>query len=454
MDLSGSDPPSLGRDGSLAMSAPCDFHRFFGVQTPACTYVEGERPRLDGTPWRLVAWSAPGTSPESALDGTAMTLAHAYATVVAPAPELFGATVRAELSSFDGCRSRTVATSIVGETVAPDGTDDTDPVTDDCPPSGTPAYRRQREAFRRVLASAHAWRIEGDRLALVGADGTALVLEPATARSDGAEAADRALPPVGDAGDARARFANTAWRMTSYGFSADETSIAVPGGEGGFALDFGGVADRSVGGELDCNGYGASLGAHARVLVIELREATDGEPCDRSDPETAAAVSIGYAMVDGALAWSVEGDLLRLEDGAGRHATLLRLEPGASLGERLIGSRWRLFSRTDAEGAELRVPRADRHALALLEDGTARVGLGCGELVGQYLIEPDALGVYAVRDTTPVTGCSGPPAQDPRVEPELRRAFGSGGSLIARVDGTRLALEAGDGRRLVYVRVP
>ena len=441
-------------DGGLVVPDPCDFHRFFGVQTPACTYVDGMRPRLDGVLWRLAAWSAPGEASVPALEGPDMTLAYSYATVTPIAPE-FGETAGTGFSSFDGCRSRDVSATIVGRTIEPERADGQ---ADDCPPSETPTYARQQQAFRSVPAGAHAWRIENGGLVLEAADGGALELEPAAAGTDVAEAPaaapDPALPPVGDAGDARARFANTAWRMTSYGFSDEETSIVAPGGDGRFTLDFGGVDDPTAGGGLDCNGYGASRRAHDRALNLELRIMTDAESCDRSDPAAAAAISIGYAMLDGALAWSIDGDLLRLEDGSGRHADLLRVEPSASLGEWLAGSRWRLFSWTDVGGAERPVARVDDYALRLFDDGAVRVGLDCGELVGEYLIEPDALGVYGMDDTTPVVGCSGPVPEDPDVEPALRRAFADGASLIARVDGTRLILDAGDGRALAYVRVP
>ena len=441
-------------DGALVVPAPCDFQRFFGVQTPACTYVDGERPRLDGVLWRLAAWSAPGEASVPALEGTDMTLAYSYASVT-PIGFEFGETVGTGFSSFDGCRSRDVPASIVGGTIEPDGAD---AQADGCPVSDAPVYRRQQQAFRSVSAGAQAWRIENGRLVLEAVDGGVLELEPAVAGTDvaetPAETPDPALPPVGDAGDARARFANTTWRMTSYGFSDEETSIVAPGGDGQFALDFGGVDDPTVSGGLNCNGYGASRRLHDRAMTLELQVATDGGSCDRSDPATSAAIAIGYAMLDGALAWSVDDDLLRLEDGSGRHADLLRVEPGASLGERLIGSRWRLFSWTGADGAERRVARADVYALRLSDDGAVRVGLDCGELVGEYLIEPDVLGVYGMGDTTPVVSCSGPVPEDPDVEPALRRAFADGASLTARVDGTRLTLDAGDGRALAYVRVP
>ena len=441
-------------DGTLVVPDPCDFQRFFGAQTPACTYVDGERPRLDGVLWQLVAWSAPGEASVPALEGTDMTLAYSYASVVPIALEL-GESIETGFSSFDGCRSRDVPASIVGGTIEPDGAD---AQADGCPVSDVPAYRRQRQAFRSVSAGAHAWRVENGRLVLEAADGGALELEPAVAATDvaetPAEAPDPALAPAGDAGDARARFANTTWRMTSYGFSDEETSVVAPGGDGQFTLGFGGVDDPVASGGLNCNGYGASLRAHDRALTLELRVMTDAESCDPDDQAAAAAISIGYAMLDGTLAWSIDGDLLRLEDGSGRHADLLRVEPGASLGERLLGSRWRLFSWTDADGAERRVPRADVHALRLSDDGAVRVGLDCGELVGEYLIEPDALGVYGMGDTTPVVSCSGPVPEDPDVEPALRRAFADGASLTARVDGTRLTLDPGDGRALAYVRVP
>ena len=441
-------------DGALVVPAPCDFQRFFGVQTPACTYVDGMRPRLDGVLWRLVAWSAPGEASVPALEGTDMTLAYSYASVT-PIGFEFDEPGGTGFSSFDGCRSRDVPASIVGGTIEPDTAD---AQADGCPASDVPAYRRQQQAFRSVSAGAHAWRIENGGLVLEAADGGALELAPAVAGTDVAEtpaaAPDPALAPVGDAGDARARFANTAWRMTSYGFSDEETSVVAPGGDGQFTLDFDGVADPTAGGGLDCNGYGASRRLHDRAMTLELRVMTDAESCDRSDPTAAAAISIGYAMLGGTLAWSVDDDLLRLEDGSGRHADLLRVEPGASLGERLIGSRWRLFSWTDADGAERRVARADVHALRLSDDGAVRVDLDCGQLVGEYLIEPDVLGVYGMGDTTPVVSCSGPVPEDPDVEPALRRAFAEDVSLIARVDGTRLILDAGDGRTLAYVRVP
>lgn len=241
-----------------------------------CTAVQptAELPELAGTAWTLS--TLPG---HARVAGSVVTLRFEGGRV----------------AGSDGCNRYAAPYTVAGATlqVAPNVAT----TRMACPPE----VARQADAYAGALARARGYRVVGDELQLVAADGT--VLATLAAQSQ--------------------RLAGTSWRVTGYNNGRQAVVSALAGYEP--TLAFG--ADGRVAGSTGCNRYGASYAQDGAKLSFGAPAATRRR-C--ADPERIMEQEQQFlqALQDVATA-RIDGDRLELRSERGALAATLVREPAA-----------------------------------------------------------------------------------------------------------------------------
>ncbi|HLV34403.1 MAG TPA: META domain-containing protein [Spirillospora sp.] len=220
----------------------------------------------------------------------------------------------------------------------------------------------QEAAYLAALNSAASYRIADNQLELLdSADEVLLVfdvLEPA--------------PLVG-----------VWWIMTAYNNGSGEVVSTLAGTEVSARFD----AEGRVGGSAGCNSYGAEYTAdYGRITigqVVSTRMACDGAGIMEQEQAYLAAL-------EGAVTYTIRGDVLELRNSDGLLMVRFRGQPG------LVGVTWQWESLRDANGEVTAVPHPEQYTLTFHTDGLVTVLADCNRGSILYTVDGDRIHFGAV----------------------------------------------------------
>jgi heat shock protein HslJ len=225
---------------------------------------------LEGTLWTLVSYGDP-SDPQAVLEGSEITAEFD--------------SVEGTVSGSAGCNGYFGSYEVDGETIIFGLLGST--LMACAEPEG---IMEQEVAYLAVLGSAGTYRIEGDKLDLVDADGTRV-------------AQFIALPP--------ASLASTEWILTAYSNGQDAVVSVLMGTE--ITAAFG--DDGRLAGSAGCNTYGASYevdGDHITFGPAVTTRMWCAEPDGIMDQENAFLAALGLAAT-----YHIQGDKLEMRNADG-----------------------------------------------------------------------------------------------------------------------------------------
>ena len=218
----------------------------------------------------------------------------------------------------------------------------------------------QEMAYFTALGSTVAYRIEGDELELIDADGTRV-------------AQFVALPP--------ASLAGTEWTLTAYNNGQDAVVSVLIGTE--ITAAFG--DDGQVTGSAGCNNYFGSYEVDGETINFGLLGSTlmaCAEPEGVMNQEMAYLEALGSVVT-----YHIEGDRLELIDADGtRVAQFTALLPVS-----LAGTEWTLTAYNNGQEAVVSVLIGTEITAAFGDDGRLAGSAGCNTYGASYEVDGDQI---------------------------------------------------------------
>ncbi len=281
-----------------------------------------------------------------------------------------------------------------------------------------PGIMDQESRYLDLLGSAAAFRIDGDRLILLDANGTAILTY------------EKAAAPE------TVSLEGPTWELLSYD-DGNTTMVSVIAGTTVTAT----FENGSVGGSAGCNTYGGEYTADGSALTVGTIFRTEMyclEPAGVMDQEDRYLDLLGSAA-----GYRIEGDRLTITDSAGNAVLVFRALPEPEALP-LTNTTWTL---TAIGGPSETVSSviAGTEITAVFENGSVGGSAGCNTYGGNYTADGSRLTVGSIGSTK--MNCNRPAGvmdQEDRYLNQLGRA------AAYRIEGVQLTLFDADGNATLF----
>ncbi len=281
-----------------------------------------------------------------------------------------------------------------------------------------PGVMDQESRYLDLLGAAAAFRIEGDRLTLLDANGTAILTYEKAA-------APETVPLEGPT-----------WELLSYS-DGNASMVSVIAGTTVTAA----FENGSVGGSAGCNSYGGEYTADGSALTVGTIFRTEMyclEPAGVMDQEDRYLELLGAAT-----GYRIEGDRLTITDAGGNAALVFRALPKPEALP-LTNTTWTLTT-IGGPGETVSSVIAGTEITAVFENDSVGGSAGCNTYGGDYTVDGSRLTVGSIFQTK--MNCNRPAGV---MEQEDRYLNLLGRAAAYQIEGVQLTLFDADGNATLF----